>query len=281
MAGAVRVGPAVVRRPGLPLAAGTMIIARVDPSRLTPATEPSAFRLTSANVLFEDDVLLAVAKPPGIATHAGADARRPDMVNLARQYLAERGPGRAAYVGVHQRLDRETSGVLLFAIDERANQGLARSFGDRTVVKVYHAVTVPATQPVPAAWTVEASLASHGTGRSSRMTVDDRGQDARTTFRVVERVAHGLLVEARPHTGRRHQIRAHLAYVQLPILGDTRYGAPTGGASRAPRVMLHCARVELPHPLTGRTLVIECPWPEDFERAARTARGQMRGHHRA
>ncbi len=276
MAGAVRVGPAAVRRPGLPLIAGTLIAARVDPGRLIPADQSSVFQLTSADVLFADDVLLAIAKPAGIPTHAGADARRPDMVTVARRYLASRAAPAAPYVGVHQRLDRETSGVLLFAIDERANAGLARAFEDRAVVKVYHAITVPARQALPAEWTVEARLAPHGTGRMSRMAVDAGGQEARTAFRLLERLAHGLLVEARPQTGRRHQVRAHLAHVHLPILGDTRYGAPAAGPSRASRVMLHCTRLELPHPLTGRTLVIECPWPDDFRRAARRAHVQRR-----
>jgi RluA family pseudouridine synthase len=269
MAGAVRLEGVPVRRPGLTLTFGATVRAVVDTDRLAPRA-PDA-RLEPAHVLFEDADLLAIAKPAGISTHATADRRRQDMVTLARDYLAGRHPDRPPYVGVHQRLDRETSGVLLFAIAERANPGLARAFAGREVVKVYHAITIAPRARIPDDWIVDAPLAPAGSGRSSRMTAHPRGQAARTDFRVLERWRDACLIEARPQTGRRHQVRAHLACRGLPILGDTRYGAPRerGGPTR---ILLHCARLELPHPLTGERLVIECPWPTDFEERAARAR---------
>jgi RluA family pseudouridine synthase len=268
MAGAVRVDGRPVRRPGLPLPAGAVARAHVHAARLSPG--PSHEGLDPQDILFEDADLLAIAKPAGIPTHAAADARRSDMVSLAREYLAGRDPGRPPYVAVHQRLDRDTSGVLLFGIAERANQGLARAFADREVTKVYHAIVHAPRRRLPERWVVDVPLAPAGTGRSSRMASDPRGQPARTEFRVLERWRDLWLVDARPYTGRRHQVRAHLAHRGLPIAGDTRYGAPADPGT--PRVMLHCARLELRHPVNGQPLVIECPWPADFDHLARVRR---------
>jgi len=280
MGGAVRVGATIVRRPGLPLAAGLPIEARIDIGRLALRAEPAAPILGRRDILHQDDDVIAIAKPAGISTHASADPRRPDMVSLVRAYLSAVEPGRSddaapSYVGVHQRLDRETSGVLLFARAERANAGLARAFADHAVIKVYHALTVPG-QP-PARWTLDAPLASSGTGGSARVTASRHGLPARTDCRLLERRRHALLIEARPRTGRRHQVRAHLADAGLPILGDTRYGAPATGQSAAPRVMLHCARLELTHPVTGGPLVLECPWPDDFSRVLERGRERRSG----
>jgi 23S rRNA-/tRNA-specific pseudouridylate synthase len=87
------------------------------------------------------------------------------------------------------------------------------------------------------------------------------GQEAETEFRLLEPLRGGLLVEARPRTGRKHQIRVHLAESGLPMLGDDVYGTPSRGV---PRLMLHALRLSLPHPLSGEPLVIESPYPADF-----------------
>jgi RluA family pseudouridine synthase len=268
MGGAVRVDRVALRRPGMLLSAGERLDARVDPAKLTPRAEPAAPRLSAVDVLYEDDDLIAIAKPAGVATHASADPRRPDVVSLLRAWLsAGHGPDARPYVGVHQRLDRETSGVVLFTRSERANRSLARAFAGHDVVKVYHALTVPARGRVPARWSIEMPLGPSGRGAASRMTAMPGGLPARTDVRLIERRAHALLLEARPRTGRRHQIRAQLADAGLPILGDTRYGAPSTGASGAPRLMLHCARLEIRHPVTDAALAIDCPWPADFRAA--------------
>lgn len=272
MAGVVRVNGIVTRRPGLELDAGDRIDARVDVRRLALPGEQAEARLSAADILFEDEDLIAVAKPPGISTHAGADPRRQDMVTLVRAWLASR-TGRAGrdgalpYLAVHQRLDRETSGVLLFAKTMRVNAALADVFAGRRATKTYHALTVPPRKATRDAWTIESRLGSVGTGRASRMTATPEGLAATTAVRILERHPHGWLVEACPGTGRRHQVRAHLADAGLPIRGDVRYGAPSTGQFAAPRVMLHCSRLALPHPLDGHALEIGCPWPADFTRA--------------
>ena len=263
-AGGVRVNGQVLKAAGRPVRAGQRVEALVRPELLRPRATASdrPFRLTPAHVLFRDGALLAVDKPPGLPTHATADASRPSLVGHVESFLAAAGAG--TYVAVHQRLDRDTSGIVLFAIDPRANHDLARAFSGREVEKTYVALTArPAILP-RRGLLVSAPLSAPVSGGSSRVTVGgESAKVAETEVAVREVLADALLVEARPLTGRKHQVRAHLAHAGMPILGDTVYGDDALG--RAPRLMLHARRLALPHPLTGQPLVIESPLPADFE----------------
>jgi RluA family pseudouridine synthase len=272
-AGAVRVDGEALRAAGRPVRAGERVAALVRRELLRPRATASdrPFRFTPGAILYRDDVLLAVDKPPGLPTHATADPSRPSLVGHVERYLRETGA--AGYVAVHQRLDRDTSGVVLLATDRRANEGLARAFAGRDVEKTYLALTARPSPLPPRRLRIDAPLATVG-GRGGR-GVAVGGADAKpaeTECLVREVLAAALLVEARPLTGRKHQIRAHLAHVGMPILGDPVYGA--GG--RAPRVMLHARRLALRHPLSGRPLVIESRPPADFEAALARLRSAPR-----
>jgi 23S rRNA pseudouridine1911/1915/1917 synthase len=258
-AGGVRVDGAVLRGAGTPLRAGQRVEAVVRPELLRPRAERTdrPFRLAPSRVLFRDEALVAVDKPPGLPTHATADPARPSLVGHVERHLRELG--RPAYVAVHQRLDRDTSGVVLFVVDERANAGLARAFEKRRVEKTYLALAArPRVVPV-GPFLVRRPIGASGRDRSAGE--GESAKPAETEVVVREVLADALLVEARPRTGRRHQVRAHLADAGLSILGDPLYGDAGG---RAPRLMLHASRLALPHPLTGQPLVIESPLPEDF-----------------
>jgi RluA family pseudouridine synthase len=250
MAGAVRMGGRPLRRPGLPLGPGMRLEARIDEAKLASSgvrDRPAV--LDARHVLYEDAALVAVDKPPGLPMHATADATRAHLVGLVEALVASRG-GPTPRLGVHQRLDRDTSGVVLFTKDAAANAPLARAFAGREVEKTYLALCRrPKTLP-PRAW-------------SSRGDVADAS--AETAFRVREVLPGALLVEARPKTGRKHQIRVHLAEARMAILGDDVYGV--GATPEAPRILLHAARLALRHPLSGLALVIESPLPADFRRA--------------
>ena len=262
-AGGVRVNGEVLKAAGRPVRAGQRVEALVRPELLRPRSIASdrPFRLTPAHVLFRDGALLAVDKPPGLPTHATADASRPSLVGHVKGFLEATGPG--SYVAVHQRLDRDTSGIVLFAIDPRANQNLARAFSGREVEKTYVALTArPAILP-RRRLRVSVPLSAPALGGARRVRVGGEGALLAETELVVREVlADALLVEARPLTGRKHQVRAHLAHAGMPILGDPVYG---GAGGRAPRLMLHARRLALSHPLTGRPLAIESPLPADFE----------------
>ena len=245
MAGALRVRGQPLRAPGRLIESGAPLDLLVRPELLRRDEEPSS--LDAARILHEDEALIAVDKPPRLPTVPTADPRRAHLVGLVERLLESRArAGRAAPPGglaVHQRLDQDTSGVVLFVKDPAANAGLAAQFAAHTVDKTYLALTVrPARLPAPR-WRAESGTAV-------------------TDFVVVEALPRGLLVEAHPRTGRKHQIRIHLAEAGMPILGDARYG---GDTSAAPRVMLHAARLRLRHPLSGAPLSIVSPIPPDFQ----------------
>lgn len=207
-------------------------------------------------VILEDRDLLVVDKPIGVSTHAPEHGVESDAVSRLERRLAARGE--ATYLGIHQRLDRDTSGVLLFARRKEANAGLARQFEGRQVEKSYLAI-VPSTLRVPPGGLLVHALRE---GDGGRMIAEDPrrarhgSKEARTRIQVLERHGSRALCEAHPETGRTHQIRVQLAAVGAPIDGDTMYGG-----APASRLMLHARRLALHHPLSGKALVLEAPAP--------------------
>ncbi len=207
-------------------------------------------------LLYEDKWLLAVNKLPGLAVV-------PEGWNKDAPYL--RGLLEAVYgaVWVVHRLDKTTSGVVLFARDAETHRALNALFARREVKKTYHALVSPAPN-----W--EQHTARHrlqaNVGRRHRTVPDaQRGKKAITHFRVVERFSDGALLVAHPLTGRTHQIRAHAAAIGVPILGDGRYGGQNQPWIERPA--LHAAQLVLRHPVTDGLLQLMAPYPPDFRRA--------------
>lgn len=251
MAGALRARGQPLRAPGHIVEARMNLALSLRPDLVrrdrVPVTSGEAL------ILYEDDALLAVDKPPGLPTVATADPERAHLVGLVERVLQSRagGKGRPRRLGVHQRLDRDTSGVVLFVKDPAANPGLAAQFAARTIEKTYLALTARPARMAASAWRVDEPVERPGAGPVSAVT----------DFAIVEAWPEGVLVEARPRTGRKHQVRIHLSRAGLPILGDAAYG---GDPRAAPRVMLHAARLQLRHPLTGAGLSVASPMPADF-----------------
>ncbi len=171
---------------------------------------------------------------------------------------------------MHQRLDADTSGVLLFSARPEANRALAATFEGRAARKVYFAAVLGAPEVDES--TIDAAIARDRDGRY-RVTTrkDPAGQPARTRCRVVDKGwigkrGQGLpfaVIEAIPETGRTHQIRLHLAHVGLPVLGDALYG---GMAAAFPRLCLHAAELTIPHPTTGKRITFHAALPAPFDR---------------
>lgn len=278
--GSVGLGGRPARRPAERLAPGQRLEARVRLDRLQAdrTARDVAFRMTPARILFEGRGLIAVDKPPGLPTAPTVDASRPSLYALVRAFLAERAGKGQAYLGLHQRLDRDTSGVVLFTTDAAMNPGLAACFEGREVLKTYHALTRRPRPGSPGTWRAVSLLAVAGKGGRSRVvSVTAGGARAETSLKILETGPGGALVEALPHTGRKHQIRVHLAEAGMPILGDDAYG--TASPPREPpsgRLMLHALRLELKHPATGASLVIESPYPDDFRLALAAIRAPAR-----
>ena len=272
-AGAVRVEGVALRTPGRALRAGQRVEALVRTAALRGATAAtdSPFTMSEAAVVFRDPWLLAVSKPPGLPTHPTADPRRPSLVSAVEGWLREQGM--PARLGVHQRLDRDTSGLVLFTTDPAANPELARAFASGRVTKTYLALVVRPKGHLGDQLAIDAPLAISAKGTVQVARGGDAALPARTVVVVRERLGRLLLVEARPRSGRKHQVRVHLAHAGLPVLGDRVYGV---GAPSVGRTMLHAWRLELPHPVNGRMLALESPLPPDFREALRSAGSRER-----
>jgi 23S rRNA pseudouridine1911/1915/1917 synthase len=225
--------------------------------------KPAAGKL---RILYEDAWLIALDKPAGLPTHETKDLARPSLTQLVERHVGRR-------VFVHHRLDAGTSGVVLFAKAPEANPALARSFAGREVEKTYVALVAVPKIEWPSVMSIDSpiSVAANGSVR-----VDGGGVPAMTRVRVLERGADTLLIEAKPITGRKHQIRVHLASVGAPIVGDSRYG---GSGADTGRLMLHAERLELEHPVTGKRLVVSSPRPDEFRstslRSAEAVQGRV------
>lgn len=224
--------------------------------------------MLSPTVLYRDAYLLAIDKPAGLPSQSTPDPGRDHAVAWVERLLQSENPATKPYVALHHRLDRDTTGVLIFAIHRDANAGLSRAFSEHLAQKTYIAIAeMPgAATPISEEWTVDNFLAVKKIARSGSRTdaVRSGGDRAITHFRIQQRCARVLVVQALPRTGRTHQIRAHLSQSGLPVVGDKLYGA--GHGPWADRVLLHALRLELPHPVSGSRLAIEAPLPEDMRR---------------
>ncbi len=201
-------------------------------------------------VLFEDDDFLAVDKPEGLASIPERDPGRPCLVRILGQRT-----GRRLFV-VH-RLDKGASGVLLFAKTPQAHRVLNDQFSTRRVAKRYLALVHGVM--APEAGVIRTPLRLYGSGR---MGVHRGGKPCVTGFEMIEPLPRFTLLEVRPETGRRHQIRAHLYSIGHPVVGDTRYG-PRQLQEEFPRLMLHAAGLRFTSP-SGKEISIESPLPASF-----------------
>lgn len=217
--------------------------------------------LEPARVLYEDGDVIALDAPEGVPSQSADPDHPDDLVHRLKRFLADRDGGEP-YVGSHQRLDQDTSGVILYALDRRANKSLASQFEGRTVEKAYVAVVE--------GWRGGGKRLEHRLVRGKDGTTvvadrrDRRAKRAVTHVEVLERAGGRALLSLRIETGRTHQIRAQLAAAGAPVLGDRLYGG-----ARASRLMLHASRLSLSHPVTGAPLVVEAPTPPTFARALR------------
>jgi 23S rRNA pseudouridine1911/1915/1917 synthase len=244
--------------------------------RRAPVAQPEDLPL---ELLLVDDDFVVVNKPAGMVVHAGAGHSRGTLVNALLHRLGSlSASGGALRPGIVHRLDRETSGAMVVARNDKAHEHLSEQFRSRNVTKIYLAL---AHGKMPRDSGTITLPISRDPRRRTRMTARaGKGRPARTDWHVIARLDHCTLVETVLHTGRTHQIRAHFAAVGHPIVGDTLYGAPR--ALRAgkrdlaleERNFLHAARIGFSHPTTGAWVEVRAPLPNDlrvyFEQVAAT-----------
>ena len=234
-------------------------------NRPVPAISPEEVTLVRAMVLHEDNSLIAFNKPAGLAVQAGSG-----IAQSLDQLMAAFAKSNGKRPRLVHRLDQGTSGVIVAAKTQPVAAALSDAFAGRDVQKTYLAL-VKGSLPNAEHGVVDASLVKVEEGGKSRMILARPGrkgaQPARTGWRVVARNGKYGLLELAPETGRMHQIRVHLMSLGCPILGDGLYGE---GQATAPRLMLHAAKLELPHP-EGKAITLTAPLPEDFLAAAEKA----------
>ena len=218
------------------------------------------------DVLYEDNHCLAVNKPAGLLSQ-GDETGEPSLVDLARDYLRVKyaKPGNV-FVGLVQRLDRPTSGVVLLARTSKGADRLAAQFREGTVRKVYRAVVEGVPGEPEGEW---ADWLAKDEARNVVRVVDrgdPEGREAQVAYRVLGRHGATSTVELIPATGRGHQLRVQLASRGMPIVGDRRYGARSTLFARdgRPRVALHAFELAFRHPTRPETLVVTAPLPPDW-----------------
>ena len=282
VAGAVSVDGLQIRRPSYELLRGQTICIEFDKEKFffEKQADDIAFEMTAADVLYEDEDLIAVNKPaflPTEETIVGGEKRDCLHAAVVRYLWAKSALRNPPYVGIMHRLDRETSGVILFTKTRAVNAAVHEMFEKRAVQKIYRAVCAISektgrTQESLRLEEDSTFFVENHIGRISpksarakwgALNATQGGLYARTDFTVLERTVIGgipaVKIEARPLTGRTHQIRVHLASVGLPILGDALYGAP-----EYTRTMLHAQRLTFQHPVNGKTITVSAPLPEGF-----------------
>ncbi len=277
-AGHVRVDGQVVTKAGTPLEAPCeieLVLARRRNVRFEPA-DPAALK-----VLFEDEALIVIDKPPGMLAHPTANSIGASVCELAAARYGAlptlQGKDRP---GIVHRLDAGTSGVMVLARTSEAFADLMQQFRLRSVEKHYLAL-VYGEPRFDSGW-VEAAI-ERDPRDSGRMAVaaDGQGRDARTFYTVLERMAGLCLIRAEPKSGRTHQIRVHLTSIGLPLVGDKLYRRKGGHSLRLPadaptppRQCLHAQTLTFTHPASKERVRFEADLPVDFARMLEWARAR-------
>lgn len=209
------------------------------------------------DIMYEDRWLVAVAKPSGVVAGNPRNRAKEELtIGEALALALAARAGRRQEVTLIHRLDRPTSGLVVFALHPRAVRGLAGLWLTGHVDKRYLAAIAgdPGEEPL-----ILTQPIARDPLTPNRFAPSPRGRPARTAIRTLVRGTTHTLIEARPFTGRSHQLRVHLAAAGWPIAGDTLYGGPP-----ASRLMLHAWGLEFPHPITGERLSLTAPPPQEF-----------------
>ncbi|MEO5971631.1 MAG: RluA family pseudouridine synthase [Bdellovibrionia bacterium] len=282
VAGAVYLNGKRVRIASKELLSNARIEVYIDFDKLNSdsASKDVAFIMKEDRVLFEDEYIIVINKPPGLPTQPTLDEARDNLFAAVKKFLHAR-VGKSSpppYLGLHHRLDRDTSGVILFTKSTQANAGVAEIFAGHLAQKTYQALVSVAGSggltgqklPIPQeSWTIKNYLGRpKGSPQKGKFgSVRSGGDFAHTDFRLLERLSGGFWVEAQPLTGRTHQIRIHLSENGMPILGDSTYGGLDHiGKLSIPRLMLHAVDLTFPHPIHENKVSVQSPLPEDFSR---------------
>ena len=229
--------------------------------------EPVATPVEGTELLYEDEDIVVVDKPAGVAAHPSMGWDGPDVLGaLKAMRVRVATSGAAERQGIVSRLDVGTSGVMIVAKGERAYSVLKRAFRDRSVTKTYHALVQG--HPDPLQGTIEAPIGRHPSA-GWRFAVTTDGKHSVTHYNTLEAFREATLLEIHLETGRTHQIRVHFSALHHPCCGDPMYGSDPALSARLglDRQWLHAVSLGFTHPADGRYVEFHAPYPDDLQGA--------------
>ena len=251
--GCVLVNGSQQAKAGCKLRAGDRVTVRI------PEAEPASIEAEDIDldILYQDADVAVVFKPSGMVVHPAAGNERGTLVNALLKHLDNlSGIGGEIRPGIVHRIDKDTSGLLLVAKNDRAHVSLSDQIRAHSVHRAYQAIVIGNLRDDEGF--VDAPIGRHPTDRK-RMAVVSGGREARTNWRVLERLRGATLIEARLTTGRTHQIRVHMASIGHPVLGDPVYGPKKSPYPVAGGQLLHAFQIGFVHPVTGEEMRFTAP----------------------
>jgi 23S rRNA pseudouridine955/2504/2580 synthase len=261
---------------------GDEVLFRVDPEKIAArgpsASEPVAPPTQGIEVLYEDDNVLAMTKPSGMAVHPGSGIQDGTAVDEVRTYLGPRAVRNEFKASPAHRIDRETSGVLLVAKTRRAMVRFTEIFTAGEANKLY--LTVAKGRFGKPTGVIDLPLAEHQQTLESKAQHGVKMQRARTRYRVLAQTPEASLLACAIDTGRTHQIRRHLAAIGHPVAGDAKHGdfpfnRELRGRWGLKRMFLHALRIQMEHPIHGGRLDVSAPLPAELRSALKRANLQL------
>ena len=251
--GCVLVNGSQQAKAGCKLRAGDRVTVRI------PEAEPASIEAEDIDldILYQDADVAVVFKPSGMVVHPAAGNERGTLVNALLKHLDNlSGIGGEIRPGIVHRIDKDTSGLLLVAKNDRAHVSLSDQIRAHSVHRAYQAIVIGNLRDDEGF--VDTPIGRHPTDRK-RMAVVPGGREARTNWRVLERLRGATLIEARLTTGRTHQIRVHMASIGHPVLGDPVYGPKKSPYPVAGGQLLHAFQIGFVHPVTGEEMRFTSP----------------------
>lgn len=274
ISGNITVNGRQCRIPSYDLRKGSTVQVLIDEQKFFFEKKPDDidFTLTQKDVLFEDDSIIVVNKPAFLPTEETIVNGRGNMHKAVVDYLWKKNPAlrNPPYAGIMHRLDRETSGVLLFTKTRSVNNAVHEMFEKHTARKTYRAVcTLTGTKSVPDNFTVDnfiGRISPKSQACKMGLLEESRGGlHSHTEFCICAKEKNLYYIDCHLLTGRTHQIRVHLSLSGLPIMGDELYGGKEGIAELNGRIMLHAYSLEFNHPVTQEPVTVKAPLPKYFE----------------
>lgn len=261
VAGAVYINGKRVRIASRPLRGGEIVDLYWDSAKQT--TKADANQFLPLRVLYEDEAVICFDKPAGLPTQPTLDDARANLYQLAKNQLLEQDK---KYLGLHHRLDRDTSGVILFTLNKKFNLYFSTLFKEHKFSKLYVALVHGKLKNQKGRLESYLAPVSKKGKKAKFGSVNSGGKKAITDYHVLASNENYSLVEVSIQTGRTHQIRVHFSEMGHPILGDTLYGSPSKYYEKCKRHMLHAHALTFEHPVTHGIVRVESPVPTEFRK---------------